>query len=34
MTKINLSVESFLDRFAAAFLMGLGALIAGAVALV
>ena len=34
MTHINHSIQGFLDTFAAAFLMSLGGLVAGAVVLV
>ncbi len=34
MTNIKFSVQAFLDRFAPAFLVSLGAVVAGAVALV
>jgi hypothetical protein len=34
MSKINISIQGFLDRFAAAFLMSLGGVVAGAIALV
>ena len=34
MSKIKFSIEGFLDRYAAAFLMSLGGLMAGAMAMV
>jgi hypothetical protein len=34
MSKFNISIQGFLDTFAAAFLMSLGGLVAGAVVLV
>jgi hypothetical protein len=34
MSKINFSIQGFLDRFAAVFLMSLGGVVAGAIALV